>query len=84
MLDDLARIEPTTRRVSLAVPGAAGTFGILGLDAQGNSAPIEPSDVRLDYDKELFDVRDDGRGSFTVSARTAGSTAGRVTATAGV
>lgn len=83
VLDDLTRIEPTTRRVSLAVPGAAGTFGILGLDAQGNSAPIEPSDVRLDYDKELFDVRDDGRGSFTVSARTAGSTAGRVTATAG-
>ncbi|MEU0374857.1 phosphodiester glycosidase family protein [Streptomyces sp. NPDC006283] len=82
VLDDLARIEPTTRRVSLAGPDAAGSFGILGLDAQGNSAPIEPGDVRLDYDHALFDIRDDGRGSFTVSARTGGSTAGRITATA--
>ncbi|MFJ3102341.1 phosphodiester glycosidase family protein [Streptomyces sp. NPDC086835] len=83
VLDDLARIEPTTRRVSLADPGTAGAFGVLGLDAQGNSAPIEPADVRLDYDHDLFDVRDDGRGSFTVTARTGGSTAGRITATAG-
>jgi hypothetical protein len=83
VLDDLARIEPTTRRVSLSDPGRAGAFGVLGLDAQGNSAPIEPADVRLDYDRGLFDVRDDGRGSFTVTARTGDSTAGRITATAG-
>ncbi|MGW0238821.1 phosphodiester glycosidase family protein, partial [Streptomyces sp. NPDC002996] len=83
VLDDLSRIEPTTRRVSLADPGSAGTFGILGLDAQGNSAPIEPADVRLDYDRDMFDVRDDGRGSFTVASRTGDSTAGRITATAG-
>lgn len=80
VLDDLARIEPTTRRVSLADPGAVGTFGILGHDAQGNSAPIEPADVRLDYDPDLFDVRDDNSGSFTVAARTGGSTAGLITA----
>lgn len=83
VLDDLARIEPTTRRVSLADSAATGSFGVLGLDAQGNSAPVEPADVRLDYDHDLFDVRDDGRGSFVVSARKGGGTAGRITATVG-
>ncbi|MGW0773419.1 phosphodiester glycosidase family protein [Streptomyces sp. NPDC002835] len=83
VLDDLARIEPTGRRVSLADSGATGTFGILGLDAQGNSAPVEPGDVRLDYDHGLFDVRDDGRGAFTVAARGHAGTAGLITATVG-
>ncbi|MER5767884.1 phosphodiester glycosidase family protein [Streptomyces sp. NPDC001985] len=80
VLDDLTRIEPTTRRLGLADTGATGGFGILGFDAQGNSAPVEPADVRLVHDRELFDIRDDGAGSFAVTART-GSGAGRVTAT---
>ncbi|WP_308378061.1 phosphodiester glycosidase family protein [Streptomyces sp. ISL-98] len=80
VLDSLARIEPTTRRVGLADAAASGSFGIVGLDAHGTSAPVEPRDVRLDYDRSLFDVRDDGRGSFTVTSRT-GSGAGRITAT---
>lgn len=80
VLDDLARIEPTTRRVGLADTSATGTFGIFGLDAQGNSAPVEPGDVQLAYDHTLFDIRDDGRGSFAVTSRTGGG-AGRITAT---
>ncbi|MGW7199710.1 phosphodiester glycosidase family protein [Streptomyces chryseus] len=80
VLDDLARIEPTTRRVGLADAAAHGTFGIVGYDAHGTSAPVEPRDVRLDYDRALFDIRDDGRGTFTVAARTDGG-AGRITAT---
>ncbi|MFI1393540.1 phosphodiester glycosidase family protein [Streptomyces sp. NPDC020681] len=79
VLDDLTRIEPTTRRVSLADATVTGMFGILGLDAQGNSAPVEPADVKLDYDHTQFEVRDDGRGSFAVTSRT-GSGAGRITA----
>ncbi|MFD5103300.1 phosphodiester glycosidase family protein, partial [Streptomyces albidochromogenes] len=82
VLDDLARIEATTRRVGLADAAASGTFGIVGYDAHGASAPVEPRDVRLDYDRALFDVRDDGRGGFTVAARADGG-AGRITATVG-
>lgn len=82
VLDDLARIEPTVRRVALADASRTGSFGIVGYDAQGNSAPVEPDDVRLDYDRERFTVRGDTSGSFTVSARTS-DTAGRITATAG-
>ncbi|WP_260848773.1 phosphodiester glycosidase family protein [Streptomyces sp. SLBN-118] len=80
VLDDLARIEPTTQRVGFADASATGTFGVLGLDAQGNSAPVEPADAELAYDHTLFDIRDDGRGSFTVRSLT-GSGAGRITVT---
>ncbi|MFB7914558.1 phosphodiester glycosidase family protein [Streptomyces sp. NPDC056061] len=80
VLDELARIEPTTRRVGLADGDATGTFGIVGLDAHGASAPVEPHDIALDYDHTLFDVRDDGQGSFTVTSRT-GTGAGRIRAT---
>ncbi|MEO3977906.1 phosphodiester glycosidase family protein [Streptomyces sp. CAU 1734] len=80
VLDRLTRIEPTTRRVGLAAGGDSGSFGILGLDAHGNSAPVEPSDLRLAYDPALLTVRDDGAGSFTVTSRTPGG-AGRITAT---
>ncbi|OEJ28296.1 multidrug transporter [Streptomyces agglomeratus] len=80
VLDDLARIEPTTRRVGLADAAAGGTFGIVGYDAHGTGAPVEPRDVRLDYDRSLFDIRDDGRGNFTVTSRT-GTGAGQIKAT---
>ncbi|MCP3820623.1 phosphodiester glycosidase family protein [Streptomyces sp. A3M-1-3] len=80
VLDELARIEPTTRRVGLADASATGTFGLVGFDRHGAAAPVEPADVTLDYDRSLFDVDDDGRGSFTVTSRT-GSGAGAITAT---
>ncbi|MFI1016793.1 phosphodiester glycosidase family protein [Streptomyces sp. NPDC020965] len=82
VLGALTRIEPTTRRIGLADADATGSFGVLGLDAGGNSAPIEPADVHLSYDRALFDVKGDGAGSFTVTSRT-GTGAGRITATAG-
>lgn len=80
VLDRLARIEPTTQRVGLANAEATGTFGIVGLDAHGTSAPVEPRDVTLDYDHALFDIRDDGKGNFTVTSRTGGG-AGQIRAT---
>ncbi|MGW1280362.1 phosphodiester glycosidase family protein [Streptomyces tsukubensis] len=84
VLGPLNTLQSTTRRVSLADPTTRGAFGLLGRDARGNSAPVEPADVRLDYDRERFTVRDDGSGSFTVTARpgTAPGAAGRITATA--
>lgn len=80
VLDKLTRIEPTTRRVGLADAEAIGAFGIVGLDAHGTSAPVEPRDVTLDYDHALFDVRDDSQGNFTVTSRT-GNGAGQIKAT---
>ncbi|MEE1798495.1 phosphodiester glycosidase family protein [Streptomyces sp. JV176] len=82
VLGPLARILPTTVRVGLADATATGTFGIVGLDAYGTSAPVEPRDVTLRYDRTLFSVTDDGRGSFTVAALKDG-VAGRITATVG-
>ncbi len=80
VLDELDRIEPTTRRIGLADAASTGTFGLVGFDAHGASAPVEPADVTLDYDRTLFAIGDDGRGSFTVRSLT-GSGAGRITAT---
>ncbi|RDG38358.1 multidrug transporter [Streptomyces corynorhini] len=82
VLDTLDRILPTTERVALADASATGSFGIVGLDAHGAGAPIEPSDVHLDYDRTLFSVTDDGHGSFRVTSSTGGGAA-RITATAG-
>ncbi|WP_433544676.1 phosphodiester glycosidase family protein [Streptomyces sp. CA-294286] len=79
VLDPLVGIRPTTRRVALANAGASGTFGIVGFDAHSVGAPVEPQDVRLEYDHSLFSVTDDGQGSFTVKSLT-GSGAGRITA----
>ncbi|MFE5165336.1 phosphodiester glycosidase family protein [Streptomyces sp. NPDC056697] len=70
VLDRLDRIRPTGRLVGLADAEATGRFGIVGLDAHGTSAPVEPSDVRLSYDHALFDIASDPRtGTFTVKAR---------------
>ncbi|MEU5161657.1 phosphodiester glycosidase family protein [Streptomyces sp. NPDC020875] len=83
VLGPLTSVEPTTRRVSLPDPAATGSFGLVGRAADGSTAPLEPADVTLDYDRERFAVTDDGRGSFTVAARPgAEGGAGRITATA--
>ncbi|MGW1882749.1 phosphodiester glycosidase family protein [Streptomyces sp. NPDC001970] len=81
VIDELDRITPSTRRVGLADAQASGRFGIVGLDAHGTSAPIEPADVRLDYDRGLFDITPDAEGGFTVKARTTQPAAGQVRAT---
>ncbi|MFF2729435.1 phosphodiester glycosidase family protein [Streptomyces sp. NPDC058008] len=80
VLDRLDRIRSTTPRVGLADREATGGFGIVGSDAHGASAPVEPDDLTLEYDHALFAVEDDGRGSFTVRSLT-GSGAGRIKAT---
>ncbi|QKV96796.1 phosphodiester glycosidase family protein [Streptomyces sp. NA02950] len=83
VLDRLDRIRPTTRLLGLADAEATGRFGIVGLDAHGASAPVEPSDVHLDYDHALFTITPDpATGTFTVTAR-GDEVAGRVTVRAG-
>ncbi|MFD1831899.1 phosphodiester glycosidase family protein [Streptomyces desertarenae] len=69
VLGPLERIEPTRKRVGLAGPQDEGSFGFTGFDADGHSAPVEPADVVLDYDRSLFRIAPDPvGGGFTVSA----------------
>ncbi|WP_206441391.1 phosphodiester glycosidase family protein [Streptomyces boncukensis] len=82
----LERIAPTAERVGLTDSGDTGTFGLLGYDADGTSAPIEPADVRLEYDRARFTVTPDpdaGTGAFQVRARP-GNDSGSATVTATV
>ncbi|KAB8168915.1 multidrug transporter [Streptomyces sp. 3MP-14] len=84
VLGELTEISTSTRRLGLAGPGAVGTFGVLGVDAAGTSAPIEPADARLDYDASLFTVEPDAAGGgFTVTAGEHGSASGLVTVSVG-
>ncbi|MGH3323477.1 MAG: metallophosphoesterase family protein, partial [Streptomyces sp.] len=70
VIGELARVRPTAERVGLADGAAEGTFGVVGFDAQGTSAPVDPADARLEYDRSLFAVSPDpARGGFTVKAR---------------
>ncbi|WP_247745423.1 phosphodiester glycosidase family protein [Streptomyces oryzae] len=85
VLGELDRIRPTTDRVGLADGAASGSFKLLGYDADGNSAPIEPSDAQLSYDRSLFSIvpaEDTATGGFTVRTRNGQeSAAGTVTVT---
>ncbi|NSC21035.1 multidrug transporter [Streptomyces albus subsp. chlorinus] len=85
VLGELDRVRPTTDRVGLADGHAKGSFGLVGYDADGNSAPIEPADARLSYDRSLFSVvpdQDAAGGGFTVTPRSGQESAsGTVTVT---
>ncbi|WP_109473266.1 phosphodiester glycosidase family protein [Ornithinimicrobium cavernae] len=82
VLGELTRIGSTTRTVSLAGVDEKGSFTLVGYDAGGFRADIEPADVSLDYDETLITVEGDRRGGFTVTplVDSAGTV---VTATAG-
>lgn len=82
VLQPLTRVGATTDRVSLPGADGTGTFGVVGYDRNGNSAPIEPADLALDYDKELLEVTPTEQGSFTVKAKQAKG-AGLITAKVG-
>ncbi|MDT0265088.1 phosphodiester glycosidase family protein [Streptomyces sp. DSM 44915] len=84
VLGELTTLSTTTRRLGLAEPGDTGTFGVLGTDAAGTSAPIEPADAELTYDASLFTIEPDAAGGrFTVTAGAGGSASGLVTVTVG-
>ncbi|MEV4105394.1 phosphodiester glycosidase family protein [Nonomuraea sp. NPDC049649] len=69
VLQPLQRLGATSDRAGLGGAGDTATFGIVGYDRNGNTAPIEPADLTLDYDRALLDVTADEHGSFTVKAR---------------
>ncbi|SCG52763.1 phosphodiester glycosidase family protein [Micromonospora coxensis] len=70
VLGPLARVDSTVDRVGLNRAGDTGLFGVVGYDAEGNTAPIEPADLRLEYDRELLEVTPTADGNLSVKART--------------
>ncbi|MEW9550825.1 phosphodiester glycosidase family protein [Nonomuraea sp. NPDC050783] len=82
VLQPLRRLGTTADR--LGIPGADGTatFGVVGYDRNGNSAPVEPADLTLDYDRDLLEVTSAEHGYFTVKAKRA-TGSGLVTAKVG-
>jgi hypothetical protein len=69
VLRPLARIWATAERISLAGTGGTTTFGVVGADRDGATAPIEPADVRLEYDHALLDVTPEPSGYLRVTAK---------------
>ena len=69
VLGPLERIEATTDRLTIADPQQPGRFGVVGYDRGANTAPIEPGDLRLEYDRNLLDITPAGDGGFSVTAK---------------
>ncbi|MQM24855.1 phosphodiester glycosidase family protein [Glycomyces albidus] len=82
VLGALTALEPSQRLLSLPGGDSTAAFQVIGSDAQGFTAPIDPRDIDLDYDEDLFTIEPDGRGGYTVAA-TAGSGSGTVAITVG-
>ncbi|SCF10294.1 phosphodiester glycosidase family protein [Micromonospora mirobrigensis] len=68
VLGPLDRIDATVDRLGLNRAGETGLFGVVGYDAEGNTAPIEPADLRLEYDHELLDITPTADGNLSVRA----------------
>jgi len=70
VLGELARLGSPTTRVGLADESAIGYFGLIGYDAAGFSAPIDPGDASLEYDADLVTITP-GVAGFEVTANAA-------------
>ncbi|SCL41431.1 Calcineurin-like phosphoesterase [Micromonospora pallida] len=68
VLGPLARVDATVDRVGLDGTGGTGVFGVVGYDAEGNTAPIESADLSLDYDRDLLRITPTADGNLTVVA----------------
>lgn len=68
VLGPLDRIDATVDRLGLNNPGDTGLFGVVGFDAEGNTAPIEPADLRLEYDHDLLAVTPTADGNLSVKS----------------
>jgi exopolysaccharide biosynthesis protein len=69
VLGPVHRTAPTKEQVALTGTTDSTTFGVLGFDRDGTSAPVEPSDVKLSYDTTLLDITPNADGQFTVKAK---------------
>jgi exopolysaccharide biosynthesis protein/3',5'-cyclic AMP phosphodiesterase CpdA len=69
VIGPVARSAPTREQVALASQNETATFGVLGYDSEGTSAPVEPADVTLTYDRDLLDITPNADGQYTVKAK---------------
>ncbi|TDV53899.1 phosphodiester glycosidase family protein [Actinophytocola oryzae] len=69
VLGPVRRTAPTKEQLALTGTAESTTFGVLGYDEEGTSAPVEPGDVTLTYDRDLLDVTPNADGQFTVKPR---------------
>lgn len=75
VLGPLTEVEPSQRLLSLSDEDSTAAFRLVGTDAEGFTAPVDPADAELEYDTGVVGVEPDGRGGFTVAAATdSGST----------
>ncbi|WP_328851739.1 phosphodiester glycosidase family protein [Micromonospora globbae] len=68
VLGPLQRIDSTVERIGLTGRDGSSLFGVVGLDAEGNTAPIEPADLKLDYDRDLLRIAPNADGNLVVTA----------------
>lgn len=69
VLGPVASTSPTKEQIALTGPAESATFGVLGYDSEGTSAPVEPQDVTLTYDRNLLDIAPNADGQYTVKAK---------------
>ncbi|MGK5742506.1 phosphodiester glycosidase family protein [Micromonospora sp. URMC 103] len=68
VLGPLARIDSTVERVGLTGRDGSALLGVVGYDAEGNTAPVEPADLDLEYDHELLRLTPTADGNLAVTA----------------
>lgn len=69
VLSALQQIRPSVSTIDLAAGDDAPSFDVIGADAEGYTAPIEPADVQLDYDESVLSVEVGEGGRFTVAGQ---------------
>ncbi|WP_197289313.1 phosphodiester glycosidase family protein [Saccharothrix sp. NRRL B-16348] len=74
VLGALAGLSATTSRLSLPEVGGTSGFGVVGRDGDGFTAPVEPADVELDYDRSVIDIVPGANGDLRVTAVKPGAT----------
>ncbi|MCF3961196.1 phosphodiester glycosidase family protein [Streptomyces fuscigenes] len=94
VLGPVDSLEPSTQRLSIpeAIPDNAVSVGVTGRDAQGYTAPIDPRDLKLDYDHSVVDIASvDGKlritpltDAGTILTLSAGGTSVQLPITVGV
>ncbi|ONI89508.1 multidrug transporter [Saccharothrix sp. ALI-22-I] len=74
VLGALAGLSATTSRLSLPEVGGVGGFGVVGRDGDGFTAPVEPADLALEYDRSVVDIAAGADGSLRITALQPGAT----------
>lgn len=66
VLGPLAQVTTSPGRISLGAATDRGRFSVIGLDADGYRARIEPADVELEYDESVLRIDAQEDGSYEV------------------